>query len=142
MQSASVNKRVDGWYFHAYSRSNGAWVGTPPFFKLPLEASCDCLGEAINTALDRSLEDVPWPTNWDAVIQPLLDLAAVKSWNVFARTAKHVSLVLDGPVLSLLPCRQHRGSFFFLEDLAFQVTADTSPKGKGEALQRAIALCE
>src|ERR1700730_4934411 len=50
MQYASVFKRKDGWYLHAQSQSNGALIADPPFLKLPLDASCESLGQGVMTA--------------------------------------------------------------------------------------------
>jgi hypothetical protein len=142
MQSASVYKRKDGWYLHADSRSNGAWVATPPFLKLPLDAPLESLGEAVKTAIDASRGDVPFPTDWEPVFQPVLDLAGVKSWTTFARGAKYMGAMLKNSIFTFLPYRQDRGNFSPLEDLAFDVSGDGGPAEMGEAVQRGMALCE
>jgi hypothetical protein len=142
MQHASIYKRKDGWYLNSDSQSNGALIAGPSFLKLPLDATCESLGNGIKTVINASLADVPFPTDWGPVFRPALDLAGVKSWSEFARNAQCVGVKGTESAIVILPWRKDRGSFFPLPDLEFQLSANASPEEVGKAVQRGIELCK
>jgi hypothetical protein len=65
----------------------------------------DNLGSAILGALDGSQENVPHPTLWKNLFDPILQLAHVKSWNAFAKSAKCVEIEFGTNCVSFLPTR-------------------------------------
>jgi hypothetical protein len=61
------------------------------------------LGGAVRSALDRSRTDIPHPTSWTGLLDPLLELAGVKSWSTFAKSALCAEVEEEGGLASVVP---------------------------------------
>ena len=63
------------------------------------------IGILIDQALEVSKVDVPHPTSWKGLFDPVLKLAGVKSWSTFVKSAKCVEVELDEDGIWLIPTR-------------------------------------
>lgn len=94
---ATVFSRSTALIVHPSSRTtDGVWILAEPCVWLSADVSDDALGEAVLAALAASRTDVPHPTNWKGVLQPLLAVAGVTTWAAFAKSALCVHVSLDG----------------------------------------------
>jgi hypothetical protein len=106
MKSATAYKKGNALYLHSSSKTTaGVWIATPPFVKVEMDSTASAKGEAVIQALNASEEGVPHPTNWNGRIDPLLDLAGVKTWATFMKNAVCVDVESDGEQLKLIPMR-------------------------------------
>lgn len=107
IKAATVYKRPDGFYLHSESQTTaGIWLATAPFLRIALDASSRTMGEAIAEALAGSQYSIEHPTKWsDNPILPMLEIAGVKSWTVFAGDALCVSIQLSQTTLTVTPER-------------------------------------
>lgn len=85
--------------------TDGVWIGWEPRLAVAEDADPRAIGQAIVAALDGSLLNVPHPTNWKAVLSPLLALAGVKSWAAFAKFAAYVGVTERDGDICLMPTR-------------------------------------
>lgn len=63
------------------------------------------IGILIDQALEVSKVDVPHPTSWKGLFDPVLKLAGAKSWSTFVKSAKCVEVELDEDGIWLIPTR-------------------------------------
>ncbi len=78
-------------------------MGAPP--RSTEISHIDKLGALIGQALEVSKSDVPHPTSWKGLFDPVLQLAGVKSWSTFVKSAKCVEVELDEDGIWLIPMR-------------------------------------
>jgi hypothetical protein len=104
MKAATVYKRGDALYLHSSSKTTaGVWIATAPVTKVDNDTTASAKGKAILAVIKASQEGVPHPTNWNELIDPLLELAGVKSWATFMKNAACVGIESDGERLMLIP---------------------------------------
>ena len=142
---SELYRRADGhYYICAESQTTvGLWMGVRPFLKLGVDEPAARLGEAVCEALAASRTGIPHPTDWDAVEDPTLAMAGVKSWAKFAKHAKHVAIEDENGTLRIIPYKQARprGSFEQLET-TITLRNDVTPAAIGEAVVKAFEMCE
>lgn len=63
------------------------------------------IGAVVSQALEVSKTNVPHPTSWKGLFDPVLKLAGVKSWSTFVKSARCVEIELDADGIWLLPTR-------------------------------------
>jgi hypothetical protein len=103
MKRASVYARRGVMLVCPSSRTtDGVWVVTKPVAVVPGDASDADLGATVKASLDQSAENVPHPDEWDAVLQPLLAAAGVKSWKAFVTGTECIELELSSVELRLI----------------------------------------
>jgi hypothetical protein len=146
MKEATVYKRRDGWYLHAFSTTTtGVGLGSPPRIKLDMDATTANLGQAVLEALKGSQQGVPHPPPKEAVksFKPMLDLAGVKTWAAFAKNASNVDVSSDANLLIFEPWKNAgpKGGFVPFPGEKVTVRADAPTAEIGEALKKAMALC-
>ena len=116
MQTASIYKLKDRFLIHADSRTTaGVWIACEPFLPLPLASDASCVGDAALSALARSSDAVPHPTEWHNAAVQRLTAAGVRSERTFQSCATLVTITRDDSGYCLEP----------------HYTADTSGNGKG-----------
>jgi hypothetical protein len=90
---------------HASSRTNvGVWILSAPVLVAEQNDPVQ-LGNAILTVLDGSKENIAHPTSWTGRFDVVLKLAGVKTWSVFAKSAKCVQIEFETNRISFLPTR-------------------------------------
>jgi hypothetical protein len=101
-------------------------------------------GEAIFEALDASHEAVPHPTNWNGLLSPLLELAGVKSWATFMRSAKCLNVEAEDERLTIIPQRNlgPKEGYESLSEKTIEFPLGSRPEEIGAALEEAFARCQ
>jgi hypothetical protein len=114
MQSVNVYLR-EGRYFVVTIHGSG---GSPPSIvagpvkELAASAPAAELGAAVRAGLAVSTHDMPYPTDFAKVSEPLLAAAQAKTWGAFAKRAQSVRVNGEGTQITLLPKRRTpKGSF-------------------------------
>jgi hypothetical protein len=105
----------------AMSRTvDGFWVVTPPHRRLDASSSAGEVGEAVAEALAGSQDGVPNPPvrGGPLPIQPLLDLAGVKSWSTFVKGTVLARVEQERRSITITPLRNlgARDGFAELDD--------------------------
>lgn len=89
MQSVNVYLR-DGKYFVSVIHGSGGGdpcIDAGPVAVVEQTAGASELGAVVLSQLNLSRKDLPWPTDWKKVTEPLLSAAGVKTWATFAKRA-------------------------------------------------------
>lgn len=142
MRSASVYLRDGQLFLNSESRTTaGVWIGVHPVTVVRSDVSFEMKGELLLQALAGSDVDVSHPTDWAALVQPLLTSAGVKSWSAFAKRASSCHVTADNGTIVLRPYRRHGNRGFFLEipDHAISLS-EPSEAALGEALDACLRV--
>jgi hypothetical protein len=96
MKSCVLYRRRDGWYIHSdFKTKSGVGIAGPFFAKKTLDLDAFGLGSLVFRALQSSGPAVPpYPTDWNAVFAPMLELAGVKTLRSFAKGAACLCVAL------------------------------------------------
>lgn len=115
----------------------GFWVAAQPCLALAADVSPAEVGTAVATALSASGGGLPNPRPGGPLpIQPLVELAGVKSWPAFAKGVRLVAVRLEGADVSVEP-KENRGGregFVAIPDVAIA----SAPVGDVEQIGRAV----
>src|SRR5262245_55043422 len=104
MRLGTAYQRDNGYYVHSNSQTTcGVWIATHPFLKLPPDALPYDLGVAVQDAVKASTVGIAHPENWHLVADPLPELAGVRSWTTFMKSARCVSIEASGGSIELRP---------------------------------------
>lgn len=106
MKAATIYERKDRLYVHSSSKTTaGIWVINPPILAVTKE-DVGNVGRAVRACLVASREGVPHPKSFSNLFDPVLDLAGVKSFGTFAKSAKCVTVETnDDAVVTLIATR-------------------------------------
>jgi hypothetical protein len=105
MKMATAYKMGDRIFLHASCKTTaGVWILCRPVLAID-QGDLGNLGAAILHALDGSQENVPHPIVWKDLFNPILQLARVKSWTTFAKSAKCVEIEFGTNRVSFLPTK-------------------------------------
>ncbi len=106
MRAATIYLRDNIFFIHSSSKTEaGFWILSEPAIKIEAEFSMDALEKAVVSALRASKENAYQPKSFDGVFQPILRLAAVRSWSIFAKNAKCVEVEEENGVITLIPTK-------------------------------------
>jgi hypothetical protein len=106
MKRATVYLRSGVIYMHASSKTTaGVWIFAPPCLRVELASTDRELGQEVARTLEGSQSGIAHPRQWGGLIEPLLQLANVKTWNAFARRASCVNVDLEASRISVVPMR-------------------------------------
>jgi hypothetical protein len=145
MKGATVYA-ADGTFFLSPSSltTAGVWVGTQPVLRLEAGSGPAALGKAVIRVLDASRSDVPHPTDWNALVQPILESAGARSWAAFMKKSRFVFLSFDGEELRLIPHRNlgAKEGYQAIEELITALTFPSSPDEIGEAVSGSVSRCQ
>jgi len=124
----------------------GVWIGWEPVQVVGCETDIATVAQAVRIALAASQDRVAHPTDWKAVLQPILNGAKVKSWNALQISAKMVGIELLDAELRIVPSRNGGTSgddkgYHSLPETAIVLTTGCSDEELGLALSQALALC-
>jgi hypothetical protein len=145
VKGTDVYKRTDGWYVHSCSKTQaGWWLSAPPFIRLPADEPPADIGNAVLRGLEESRPNIPDPTNWDGVFDPMLELAGVKSFGKFMKDSVSIGIWDDGEWLSFEPNKNQgpRRGYTPLVEKDFRIPRGATAEEIGIAVLRAIELCE
>ncbi|MNS15182.1 hypothetical protein D3C72_468140 [compost metagenome] len=93
----------------------GAWISGEPVVKLDVSDEGK-LGALVIQTLNASRQGIAHPPTWEGLTVPLLNASGAKTWLGFARTARLVSLELDGDEVVFTPTNREGRSFLFKPD--------------------------
>ncbi|KKM79008.1 hypothetical protein LCGC14_1354210 [marine sediment metagenome] len=144
MRMATVYRKEKHLYFHASSSTtSGVWIAAPPFSMLPVDASLEEKGGAVEGALEGSREEVDHPTDFRELITPLLSLANVKSWATFSRKARCCIVEMDDKNIAFIPHDNlgSREGFEARNDMVTRLSVGALSEEVGECLDRAFDAC-
>lgn len=141
--SAGVYVATGNWYFFPLDRAvSGVLVLSEPVLVRPDSAPLSVLGSTLLQVLALSRNGTPHP-DWSKLPRsPLLVAARKRSWGGFAKSAKHLDVLLREAELIIVPTRHTRGAVFeFLEASRFIVGAGVTPEEIGLVLRQALGAC-
>lgn len=141
--AAMVYSRRGGGFISPESRTvDGFWIATPPFERLDLECEDHERGETVLRALKASRQDVATPPRSAQLLEPMFELAGVRSFSSFMKEAKAVRLKSDGLLVTATSMRNGgaRAGFQFLQDEVDTVPAE--PGEVGALLRRALEAAD
>lgn len=142
MQAATVYQSRGMIYLHSSSKTTtGIWIATPPFIKV-LPGDRSVLGDAALTDLAASLSSVSHPENWTGVLAPLLEVANVKTWSTFIKTAASVHLEMERQRLRIIPQMNlgPNAGFESLTESATELSATAPAAEIGFGLELALSV--
>lgn len=108
--------------------------------------SDDKIGQAVLEALTRSRIGLATPTQWKAVIDPLLRAAGTKTWSTFAKTAKAIIVSQEAGAVSeltLVPTRNGGNEEGFVPLVSHEIRAtgaETVPESIGSFIKALLAV--
>jgi hypothetical protein len=106
MKAATLYERKGKLYVHSSSRTTaGVWIINVPPLTVD-RARVGDIGRSIRECLEASREGVPHPEVFTNLFDSVLDLAGVKSFATFVKSAKCVEIeMVDGEAVVLIPTR-------------------------------------
>jgi hypothetical protein len=141
MKKAAAFLRDGKVFLHPYSRTtDGFWIFSTPV--LIAGESDENIGGQLLTVLSESTENVPHPTTWKGLTNPLLRAAGIRSFDTFARSAKCVDISCDEGSVTLTPTKNGglRRAFLYLNDKV--IKCEPSEGRLTGALRSAFDTCE
>lgn len=144
---AAMYARQNDFVIQPQSRTTaGVWIGVEPVRVMSSETDMATVARHIRFALAASQEAVAHPSDWKAVLRPLLDGAQVRSWNALQRSAKLVEIETSDAGIRVLSTRNGGASggdkgFHSLPETAILLGIGCSDDDLGSALSQAMALC-
>lgn len=143
MKVATIYERKGKLYLHSSSKTTaGVWVINAPVLAVDKEDAGE-VGRSIKECLAASGEGVPHPRSFTNLFDPVLDLAGVKSFGTFVKSAKCVGVEMsDGASVMLVPTRNEgfQGGFTPLPNRT--EAALGSDEVLGRAALAALAMAE
>jgi hypothetical protein len=124
----------------------GLWIASEPVKVLASETDIATVAQSVRIALAASRDGVAHPTDWKAVLQPLLNGAKIKSWNAMQKSAKMVGIEMSDDELRVVPSRNGGTSgndkgYHSLTETAIVLPPGCSDEELGSALSQALVLC-
>lgn len=143
MKSATIYERKGKLYVHSSSKTTaGVWIINT--LALTVDRNdVGGIGRSIKECLEASREGVPHPKSFTNLFDPVLDLADVRSFSTFVKSAKcvEVEMVNDETVV-LIPTR-NEGAEDGFTPLSNKIQADLgSDDTLGSAAISALDLSE
>ena len=105
MKAATAYLRGEKIFLHSSSKTTaGVWVLSMPVVVVE-KGNLGDIGRLILDSLNASQDNVPHPKSWTNIFDPVLQLAGIKSWNAFAKSAKCVEIESDGERIFVIPTK-------------------------------------
>lgn len=102
MKKAISYLRGQRVFTHASSKTTaGVWVLELPVLVADA-ADVETLGRQVVQALNASKEGVPHPVSWKGIFDPVLELAGIKSWATFVKSARCVGIECTSEEVSFI----------------------------------------
>jgi hypothetical protein len=143
MKAATIYERKGKLYVHSSSKTTaGVWVINAPVLAIDKEDTGE-VGRALRACLEASREGVPHPKSFTNLFDPVLDLASVKSFGTFVKSAKCVELeTSDDATVTLIPTRNEGVDDGFAPLPNKTEAAFGSEEALGAAAVAALAMAE
>ncbi|WP_432288796.1 hypothetical protein SLT36_30265 (plasmid) [Aminobacter sp. BA135] len=141
MKAATIYERKGKLYVHSSSKTTaGLWVINAPVLALEME-DIGQVGRSIKECLAASREGVPHPVSFTNLFDPVLDLAGVKSFGTFVKSAKCVEIEAnDAETVTLIPTRNEGADGGFVPLPNRTETTLGSDEAMGSAAVAALAM--
>jgi hypothetical protein len=106
MKAATIYERKGKLFFHSSSKTTaGVWVLNAPILATDKENISE-IGRSTRECLAASREGVPHPTSFAGLFDPVLDLAGIKSFATFVKSAKCLEAeMVNDETVTLIPTR-------------------------------------
>ena len=105
LKAATIYQHKGEMFVHGSSQTTaGLWILNEPVLH-PATSSEIELGAAIRNCLASSRQNVPHPTDFSRMLDPVLKLAGVRSFETFVKSAKCVEVEMAETTISLRPMR-------------------------------------
>lgn len=138
----AYQRKTQVFVFAQSQTTAGVWIMEGDAYAVDV-GDAGQIGVVVSQALEVSKIDVPHPTSWKGLFDPVLKLAGVKSWSTFVKSARCVEIELDADGLWLLPTRNlgADGGFEQIGRYACPAT-QSDPMALGQALLQALEMAE
>lgn len=142
MRSATIYERRGKLYIHSLSKTiDGIWVLSAPILSMAKDDVRE-VGHRVKECLAGSQTGIPNPELSINLFEPVLSLAAVKSFSTFIKSAKCVLVdTNDGVIVRFVPTRNEGAIGGFTELSEFMQAPLDSDEALGAASIEALALC-
>lgn len=142
MKAATIYGRGSKIYVHSLSKTTaGLWIINTPVISVD-GGDFRALGRSLQKCLEASSECIPHPKSFTDLFEPMLDLAGVKSFNTFVKSAKCVEIELNGEMATLIPTRNEGADDGFAPLPEKTQVASSEGDSLGLAAIAALALAE
>lgn len=143
MKAATIYERKGALYIHSSSKTvAGVWIISAPVLTAD-KANVGEIGRAIRECLAASEEGVPHPNSFANLFDPVLDLAGVKSFGTFVKSAKCVEVeTFEDAIVTLLPTRNEGVDEGFVPLISKTEALFDSDEALGSAAVAALARSE
>ena len=142
MKAATIYERMGTLYIHSLSKTvAGVWLMNAPVLAVS-KANGREIGDAIRKCLAGSREGIPHPKVFERTFDAVQQLAGVKSYRTFVKSAKCVQVWMEGSETTMTPTRNggSRGGFAPISHKS--IVATNSEEALGAAVIEALAASE
>ena len=147
LRAVSVYLRTKDFIIQPESQTTtGLWIVCEPVDVVPHDVETEILGKAVRNALAACRLGVAHPTDWKAMLQPLLACARIRSWNAFQKSAMMCLIEETETELRIIP-NKNGGTkgpdkgFDLLLGKSIIIGPSCSAEELGSALKRAFDYC-
>jgi hypothetical protein len=146
-KGATLHERKGELFLSSSSlTTDGVWIDSEPFCKIPAESDSKLIGDAIINAINSSRQGVPHPgpNQWSSVIAPLLALASAKSYGAFMKNSRCLVFTLDGDTIKMIPSKNlgPKGGFEPLPADTISVPFTSPAESIGDSVKKCLEKCE
>ena len=145
MKMIMIYERKDIFYIRAASQTTaGVWIDDGDCYTISIDSEYEDIGKYVYIALNNSRANIPHPTDWKGINEPLLKTAKVKSWSTFGKTAKCVIVGVDKDI-QLTPTKNKsslRQGFVGSGDDIISIPLDVTNAELGKTVKEAWLCCE
>lgn len=143
MKAATIYERSGTLYIHSLSKTTtGLWLMNEPVLAVANGEARD-VGDAIKKCLFASREGLPHPTTFRPAFDVVQELAGVKSYRAFVKSAKCVQAWMkDDRTVTLTPTRNGGARDGFSPLSNKSIVVESSEVGLGSAAIAALEATE
>jgi hypothetical protein len=144
MQNATIYLREDSFYIGSNSQTvDGAWIANARLHRIATNDD-RLLGEMTIDALAHSCTGVPHPTDFKALVAPLLTISQQSTWRRFASNTLALLIENFDCRIRLMPYRNLGGSqgFESISESEDEFSATNDYADLGRRIREAFERCE
>jgi hypothetical protein len=128
-----VNEYADVLYVEAMRQGEIAYQNGPPYLRVPKLDGAEGIGRTVREVLDASTMPTPYSP------PPFLEWSGARSWSMFTRRSKLVTIGLEGDRIVLYPhATDRKANSFPMMDQKIEVSAAAWGRDLGEAVLAAL----
>ncbi|HVV52919.1 MAG TPA: hypothetical protein VHO06_24875 [Polyangia bacterium] len=138
VKRATVYLRKNGVFVHSLVQTtDGVWLLWQPCLAVPRNNENE-IELAVRSALDGSRTGVPHPRSWTGLLDPLLAVAAVKTWSAFSKGASCVEVEEHGSLLVVIPMKNLGPRDGFQAETSQQVVIEIGDRRLGAVVLKML----